>query len=296
MQMPTGCVLCAHRCGVNRNKALGRCQATNTVYVGRAAPHFWEEPCLSGQNGSGTVFFCHCSLQCVFCQNQKISRHQAGRGVNCEELACIFLSLQAQGVHNINLVTPTHYAPQIVQALRLAKSRGLMLPIVYNSSGYDSLDTIRMLNGYVDIYLPDFKYCDEALALRYSHAPNYYQTALDGIEAMYWQVGDPQFNPAGLLQKGVVVRHLVLPGHISDSKAILKTLYNRFHHEIFVSIMSQYTPMPWVKHQYPELARTVSTQEYQEVVAYAQELGMQNAYIQQGSAAKESFIPDFDGF
>ncbi len=294
MQKPSGCVLCAHRCGVDRINTLGRCKATQTVCIGRAALHFWEEPCLSGQNGSGTVFFSHCSLQCVFCQNEQISHQNVGSAVTCQELAGIFLDLQRQGAHNINLVTPTHYVPQIVTALDLAKTQGLHIPIVYNSSGYDSLEAVGMLKGYIDIYLPDFKYCDGTLARRYSHAPNYYQTALDAIEAMYWQVGEPQFDQNGMLQKGVIVRHLVLPGQSTDSKAILKTLHNRYHEEIYISIMNQYTPMPWVKARYPELARTVSEEEYQDVLAYAQELGIQNAYIQEGPTALESFIPDFD--
>lgn len=289
------CVLCPRECHVDRTKGQkGACRTSDWLLVSRAGLHMWEEPCLSGKRGSGTVFFSGCSLGCVFCQNAEIARGERGIEITIERLGDIFLELQQKGAANINLVTGEHYVPQILDALDLAKNNGLQIPVVYNSSGYEKVETLRMLKGYVDIYLPDFKYWEEEPAGKYSHAAGYREQAMKAIEEMVSQVGEPVFSADGYMQKGVIVRHLVLPGHIKNTKAVLHYLHETYQNRIFISIMSQYTPMPQME-RYPELNRKVTKREYGKVLDYAVELGIENGFFQEGEAALESFIPAFDG-
>ena len=288
------CTLCPRNCHVNRLLGqAGYCGQT-TLKAARASLHMWEEPCISGTAGSGTVFFSGCNLRCIFCQNYHIALGEAGREISTKHLAEIFLSLQAQGANNINLVTPTHFVPQILLALQSAKEHGLTIPIVYNSSGYESTETLRLLEGYVDIYLPDFKYMDPALSLKYSHAQDYFTKAKESLAEMVRQAGSPVFDPAtGLMKGGVIVRHLLLPGHTKDSKKILRYLHTTYGNQIFISIMNQYTPLPQVK-ELPELNRRVSPAEYEHVLDFALRIGIENGFFQEGETASDSFIPEFD--
>ena len=288
------CTLCPRHCHVNRLLGqAGYCGQT-TLKAARASLHMWEEPCISGTAGSGTVFFSGCNLRCIFCQNYHIALGEAGREISTKHLAEIFLSLQAQGANNINLVTPTHFVPQILLALQSAKEHGLTIPIVYNSSGYESTETLRLLEGYVDIYLPDFKYMDPALSLKYSHAQDYFTKAKESLAEMVRQAGSPVFDPAtGLMKRGVIVRHLLLPGHTKDSKKILRYLHTTYGNQIFISIMNQYTPLPQVK-ELPELNRRVSPAEYERVLDFALRIGIENGFFQEGETASDSFIPEFD--
>ncbi len=262
--------------------------------LGRAALHHWEEPCLSGERGSGTVFFAHCNLQCVYCQNAAISRHEAGVAVSIPHLAEIFLSLQDKGAENINLVTPTHYIPQILTALKLAKQQGLTLPIVYNTGGYESTQSIDLLDGAVDVYLPDFKYFSPASATRYSHAPDYPQVVKQALDRMVEQVGEPRFDQDGMIRKGVIVRHLILPGCEQESAQIISYLHRRYGERIYISLMNQYTPCNDLT-DYPELARTLPRDRYDALIDYAVAIGVENGFVQEDGTALESFIPAFDG-
>lgn len=289
------CRLCPRQCGADRlaGKA-GFCGATGeTVRVARAAPHMWEEPVLSGEKGSGTIFFSSCSLRCVFCQNIQISRKAVGDALSIEQLCDCMLELQAQGVHNINLVTPGHYLLHIRDALQKIRGRELTIPVVYNSSGYERPESLGLLKGLIDIYLPDFKYMSPTLSERYSNARDYSQVAKTAIAAMVDQVGPPILNREGYMVRGVMVRHLALPGQEIDSKRILKYLYETYGDEIYISLMSQYTPMSQVASKYPELNRKLSRRQYARLVEYALTLGFENGFIQEGDAAQESFIPPF---
>ncbi len=286
------CDLCCRHCKVNRNQGeLGFCGMDASVYAARAALHFWEEPCISGETGSGTVFFSGCSLQCVFCQNHDIAIARTGMKISQQRLTEIFLELQAKGALNINLVTPTHYVPQIIDALRTAKNEGLTLPIVYNTGSYDTVETIQSLEGLIDIYLPDLKYYSSELSTRYSKAPDYFDCASKAIREMYRQVGPPQFK-RGQMMKGMIVRHLALPNALHDSKKVLKYLWETYEDQIYVSIMNQYTPRQVVE-KYPEINRKLTKREYDKLVDYALDLGYSNAFIQEGETALESFIPSF---
>ncbi len=349
MQTYDTCMLCPRACGVNRTAgARGVCGQSANVKLARAALHFWEEPCISGTNGSGAVFFCGCSLQCVFCQNREIATGQAGIEISKERLAEIFLELQEQHANNINLVTPGHYAPHIIAAVESARRQGLHIPIVYNTGSYETVDTIRSLEGIVDVYLPDFKYMDAALAEKYSHAKDYPSTAKAAIAEMVRQQPQARFVPevqagaekaAGakldevrqtatdleidawkqreyglsveiqcgtdrdtdqkaqtqiqVMTAGVIVRHLLLPGMLYDSKHILKYLYEQYGNQIYYSLMSQYTPLAHVK-DYPELTKRVSEEAYAHLVHYAEQLGITNGFTQEREVAEESFIPHFD--
>lgn len=332
------CMLCPRECSVNRKKGeMGVCGQTAAIKAARAALHMWEEPCISGQNGSGMVFFSGCNLGCIFCQNHNIATGKAGIEISIERLAEIFLELQEKGANNINLVTAGHFVPQVVEALKLAKQQGLYLPIVYNTSSYEKVETLRLLEGYVDIYLPDLKYVDSAISSRYSHAADYFTCASAAIAEMVRQVGKPEFvferaagkegssvefpadekkkiseqqnnmifdaaeyqerSEAGeplLMRKGVIVRHLVMPDCVEDSKRVISYLLKTYGGRIFISIMNQYTPLPQCR-EYPELSRRVTEAEYDAVVDYAIELGIENGFIQEGDVAEESFIPEFDG-
>ena len=253
----------------------------------------WEEPCISGTNGSGAVFFSGCTLRCVYCQNYHIANSEVGKTVSVERLSEIFLELQEQGANNINLVTPTHFVPQIIAALDQARKKGFNLPIVYNTSGYEKVETLRRLNGYVDVYLPDFKYMDSTLSARYSRAKDYPSVAKQALSEMVRQQPDVVIDDAtGLIQKGVIVRQLLLPGHVNDAKAVLKYLYDTYHDHVYISMMSQFTPI--ALKDYPEINRTVTRREYERLVDYALEIGITNAFIQEGDVAKDSFIPAFD--
>ena len=292
------CFLCPHACGVDRKIGQkGVCGQTDRLKVARAALHYWEEPCISGKEGSGAVFFSGCALHCVFCQNQNIANGTAGKEISIGRLSEIFLELQEKGANNINLVTPGHFVRQITEALDLARQNGLHLPIVYNTSSYENVETIRMLDGYVDIYLPDYKYKSSRLSEMYSHAPDYPEVAAKAIAEMVRQTGAAEFagEPGeSLMRRGTIVRHLMLPGHLRDSKDVLKYLYETYGDTIYISIMNQFTPLPHLK-AYPELNRKVTEAEYEALLFYADTLGIENGFIQDGETAKESFIPEFDG-
>ncbi len=289
------CTLCPRECHVNRRAGeKGYCKEAETLVVARAALHLWEEPCISGEEGSGTVFFSGCAIGCVYCQNHNIAKGLAGNEIKVKRLSEIFMELQGKAANNINLVTPSHYVPQIIEAIALAKEKGLSIPIVYNTSSYEKVETLKLLDGYVDIYLPDLKYMDTALSKRYSKCDDYFSFASKAIEEMVIQVGEPVFDHRGMMQKGVIVRHLTLPGYLTDSKNIIKYLYETFGDRIYISIMNQYTPLRIIE-KYPELNRKISEEEYEELVGYAMEIGVENGFIQEGETASDSFIPEFNG-
>ena len=288
------CTLCPRNCHVDRTRGqTGYCRQTDELVVARAALHMWEEPCISGEKGSGTVFFSGCSLGCVFCQNHNISKGLSGKKITIERLSDIFIELQGKGANNINLVTPSHFVPQIVKAISAARSKGLQIPIVYNCSGYERTETLRLLEGYVDIYLPDLKYMDRKISKRYANADDYFDYASKAVREMVRQVGECTFDEKGIMRKGVIVRHLALPGYIEDSKNIIKFLHDTFGDAIFISIMNQYTPLAIVE-KYPEINRKLTDEEYDELVDYAISIGVENGFIQEGETALESFIPEFN--
>ena len=295
------CTLCPRKCGINRsisnispeNSRLGYCGQTDRVKLARAALHYYEEPCISGNKGSGAVFFSGCNLGCVFCQNQSISHENYGKEISVERLAAIFKELQKKSAHNINLVTPTHFVPLIIEAVKLARSEGLSIPIIYNTSSYETCENIQLLDGYVDIYLPDFKYWDNELASKYSNAKNYRDFAIKSIDMMIAQKPVQKYDDDGIMQEGVIVRHMILPGHTKDSMRIIEYLYKTYGNSISLSLLSQYTPLKHVE-KYPELNRKITKREYNKVVDYALSLGVSNAFIQEGDAVGESFIPDFN--
>lgn len=288
------CLLCPRKCGINRSTGqTGVCGVSSEIKVARAALHYWEEPCISGKRGSGAVFFSGCSLHCVFCQNREISDGKAGKLISKERLSDIFMELADKGANNINLVTPGQYIPDIVWAVNDAKSRGMKLPIIYNTSGYENVTELKQLEGIVDVYLPDFKYMDSTLSARYSRAKDYPSVAKQALSEMVRQQPDVVIDDAtGLIQKGVIVRQLLLPGHVNDAKAVLKYLYDTYHDHVYISMMSQFTPI--ALKDYPEINRTVTRREYERLVDYALEIGITNAFIQEGDVAKDSFIPAFD--
>ena len=291
------CDLCPRKCLVDRKKGeKGICGQTENLKVARAALHFWEEPCISGDAGSGAVFFSGCPLHCVFCQNENIANGTVGKEISLERLVDIFLELQEKGANNINLVTPGHFVPQIVKALDQARKEGLTLPVVYNTSSYETVDTIKMLEGYVDIYLPDFKYMSPGLSKKYSHAPDYAEVAKAAIAEMVRQTGKAVFvngDEDNLILRGTIVRHLALPGCMADSMQILKYLHDTYGDMIYISIMNQFTPLSNLE-KYPELNRRITDEEYETLVDYAIEIGIENGFIQEGDTAEESFIPAFD--
>lgn len=292
------CNLCPRECMAERDKGQsGYCLMDNRVFLARAALHMWEEPCISGKRGSGTVFFSGCNLRCVYCQNYEIAWGKKGKEVSINRLAEIFLELQDKGAANINLVTPDHFILQVVQAVLRAKGQGLAIPIVYNGSGYEKREVIKNLSGIVDIFLIDFKYMDAALAASYSNAPDYPVRAAQALKEMVNLTGALEFDEEGMMKKGVIVRHLLLPGHKKNAKDVIRYVYETYGSQVYISLMSQYTPFNHLKEkpEYKELGRKVTKREYQTVVNYAIELGIENAFIQEGDTAKESFIPEFDG-
>lgn len=313
------CNLCPRECGVNRNAGeKGYCRSDERIYVARAALHRWEEPCISGKGGSGTVFFSGCNLRCVYCQNYEISAGGAGKVVTAERLGEIFLELQEKGAENINLVTPDHYVTAVAEAVRRAKEQGLFLPVVYNGSGYEKPEAIRSLAGIVDIFLTDFKYMDASLAEKFSHAPDYPERAKQALAEMVnitrkqpiadpsghavnitqrMSTAAPYFDKNGMLRRGVIVRHLLLPGHKKNAKDVIRYVHETYGDSVILSIMNQYTPVSGITERTDckELYRKVTRREYEAVVDYAIELGVKNAFMQEGDTAKESFVPAFDG-
>ena len=291
MSLLENCQLCPRKCGVNRYKRKGYCKAGSKIKLAYYSLHLWEEPLLSGDNGSGTIFFSYCNLRCMYCQNDKISLNGYGKEITQKRLKEIMLLLQEQGAHNINLVTPTHYAPQIARVLKSIKDKDLTIPIVYNTSSYESIITLKLMNNLVDVYLADLKYYDDSLAKKYSDTTNYFEEATLAIDEMFRQVGSIKIED-DLLVKGLIVRVLVLPGHIEDAKKIINYLYKTYKDEIIISIMNQYTPVN--KCSYDNLNRKLTDKEYNEVINYATNIGVNNAFIQEGDTSDESFIPDFN--
>ena len=275
---------------------MGYCMMEDGIYLARAALHMWEEPCISGESGSGAVFFSGCNLRCVYCQNHEIDGGRKGRQVSVERLSQIFLELQDKGAANINLVTPDHFIIKIAEAVLLAKEKGLRLPVVYNGSGYEKEGLIENLSGIVDIFLTDFKYMDEKAAQKYSFAPDYPEVAKKALAQMVKLVGEPVFDEKGMMTRGVIVRHLLLPGHKRNAKDVIRYVYETYGDRVYLSLMNQYTPFERLKENsdYRELCRKITRREYETVVDYALSLGVRNAYIQEGDVAKESFIPAFD--
>ena len=292
MNIPTHCNLCPRRCGADRTKTQGLCGGGSRVKAARAALHFWEEPCISGTRGSGTVFFSGCALRCCYCQNYSISAENSGKEISVERLAEIFLRLQEQGAHNLNLVTAGHYLPWVCAALDLVKGR-LSIPVVYNTGGYETLEAVAALRGYVDIWLTDLKYRSAALSAEYSAAPDYFDVASAALGAMLAQAGPPRFDADGILQSGVIVRHLTLPNAGADTRAVLDYLAALPRGSFLLSLMSQYTPF-YKAAQHKALARRISTYEYRHAVDYAVSLGLEEGYMQQRSSAKEEYTPAFD--
>ena len=293
MYIPTHCTLCPRHCGADRTKAAGFCGAGPELKVARAALHHWEEPCLSGNRGSGTVFFSGCSLRCCYCQNWNISAEGFGKAISTDRLSRIFLELQAQGAHNINLVTATQWLPWVLPALDEARAQGLSLPVVYNTGGYETVETVKLLAGYVDVWLADVKYIDPALSERYSAAPDYFEVCSAAVRQMIAQTGAPVYDQDGILQKGVILRHLALPGSLKDSQAILRWMAELPRGSFIPSLMSQYTPFYKAAEMKP-LNRRISTWEYRQVVDTAIELGLTDGYMQEKSSAREEYTPPFD--
>lgn len=293
-KMMSACTLCPRECHVDRSSGKkGFCGMDGIIYLARAALHMWEEPCISGTKGSGAVFFSGCGLRCCFCQNHDIAIGSRGLAVSVERLGEIFLELKEKGAANINLVTGAHYVPQIIEALKLARMQGMDLPVVYNSSGYEKLETLKLLEGYVDIYLPDLKYMEPDLAQKFSHAPDYVERAKAAIKEMVRQSGSCQFGEDGYIRRGTIVRHLILPGHTKNSRKVLRYLHETYGEDIYISIMNQYTPVREFG-EFKELNRKVTKREYEKVLDAAVEMGIQNGFIQEGETASESFIPEFD--
>lgn len=337
------CNLCPRKCNIDRTETIGYCASSYTMKIARAALHMWEEPCISGREGSGAIFFSGCNLRCIFCQNYGISCGERGHEVSAEELAEEMLKLESAGANNINLVTAGHYLPEIIKTIRLAKDMGLKIPIVYNTSGYESVEAIKVLEGLVDIYLPDHKYFSDELAMKFSNAPDYHEVATKALDEMVRQCDERmtaddtrkrdtyvtvnaddvktyEFDKRGIMKRGVIVRHLCLPGHTKDSMKVLEFLHERYGEKIYISIMNQYTPMKQVLEnarypelakksagmvrprypesmesaKYPELVRKVTKREYEKVLNYATLIGIENGFIQEGDTAKESFIPEFE--
>lgn len=289
----SSCTLCPHMCKINRNNGkIGRCKSTGNVKIALASLHHFEEPCISGKNGSGTVFFSNCNLSCVFCQNYKISQLGLGHEISIDELANIFLDQQKSDAGNINLVTPTMYVPQIIEAIKIAKSNGLKIPIIYNSNGYENVETIRLLKDYIDVYLPDLKYFDNDLAKKYSGINNYFENASKAILEMYFQVGLPVFDENRLIKKGLIIRHLVLPNHIDNSKKVLLWIKENLPQDVYVSLMAQYFPTYKAK-SIEDLNRKLSKEEFEEIKNYLEKLDIHNGYFQELGEHEEEYVPDF---
>ena len=284
------CTICPHKCGIDRTKYIGRCKSTDKIKIALYSIHNFEEPCISGEKGSGTIFFSNCNMNCIFCQNYEISQLGKGKEISIEELADIMIKQQEKGVENINLVTPTSYAIHIIEAIKIAKQKGLKIPIVYNTNGYESVETLKLLEGYIDIYLPDLKYYDNELGKRYSNVDNYFEIATKAIKEMYRQVGVPKLNQNGIMQKGLMIRHLILPNNVENSKQILKWIKENIDNNVYVSIMAQYFPTYKAKNV-DELNRKLTQKEYEEVENYLYDLELENGYIQELGEHEEEYVP-----
>lgn len=292
--MKGGCSLCPRRCMALRDTHVGICGAGSGLKIARAALHYWEEPCISGDGGSGAVFFSGCALHCVYCQNREISDGKAGLEVGTERLVEIFYELRSKGAENINLVTGDHFIPQITEAVHTAKSKGFDLPFIFNCSGYETVESLRLLEGLIDVFLPDFKYMEPEPAGKYSKAPDYPDVAKKATDEMVRQQPECVFDNRGIIKRGVIVRNLLLPGHVMNSKKVLRYLHEKYKNSIYISILSQYTPAAAIAESCPELLRRVKRSEYDRLTDYAIDIGIENAYIQDMTTAKESFIPEFD--
>ena len=287
------CTICPHNCGINRlDNQIGRCKSSDTVKVALYSTHNFEEPCISGKKGSGTVFFSNCNMNCVFCQNYEISQQGKGKEISIEELADIFIKQQEKDVENINLVTPTSYVPQIIEAIKKARSHGLKLPIVYNTNGYEKVETLKLLEGYVDIYLPDFKYSDDDLAKRLSKVDNYFEIVTEALKEMYRQTGKAVFNDEGIMQRGMIIRHLVLPNHVLNSRRVLKWI-NENMHDVYVSVMAQYFPTYKAK-EIDDINRKLTKEEYEQIENYLYRLDLENGYIQELGEHEEEYVPNWE--
>ena len=288
------CEICPHKCRINRTEGnIGICKAPNNPKIALYSTHNFEEPCISGKNGSGTVFFSNCNMKCIFCQNYEISHLGKGKEIEVKELAKIFLIQQKKGVENINLVTPTSYVVQIIEAIKIAKKQGLKIPILYNTNGYENIETIKMLNGYIDVYLPDLKYAQNELAKKYSKVNNYFEIATDSIKEMVKQVGVPKFDKNGIIKKGVIIRHLVLPNNLQNSKLVLKWIKENLPKDIYVSVMAQYFPTYKSKED-EKLNRKLNKQEWQEIQDYIEDINIENGYIQELGEHEEEYVPKWD--
>ena len=288
------CTICPHKCEINRNKAqVGRCKSRDTVKIGLYSIHDYEEPCISGKNGSGTVFFSNCNMNCIYCQNYEISQEGIGKEISIEKLANIFILQQEKGVENINLVTPTTYVPQIIEALKIAKQKGLKIPIIYNTNGYENVETLKLLEGYIDIYLPDLKYANSKLSLEYSKVNNYFEIATNAIKEMYRQVGPTKLNNRGIVEKGLIIRHLVLPNNLINSKIILKWIKENIDEKVYVSIMAQYFPTYKAK-SVEKLNRKLTKEEYEEIEQYVYKLNIKNGYMQELGEHEEEYVPKWE--
>ncbi len=288
------CKICPHECGVNRTKnEIGRCKSTDKIKIALYSLHHFEEPCISGEHGSGTVFFSNCNLNCVYCQNYEISQEGKGREISIEELADIFLEQQNKHAENINLVTPTSYTLQIIETIKIAKKNGLTIPIIYNTNGYEKVETLKLLEGYIDVYLPDLKYYDNEIGKKYSKIEKYFEIATKAILEMYRQVGSPQLNDQGMIQKGIMIRHLILPNHIENSKKILKWIKENVDENVYVDIMAQYFPTYKAK-EIKNLNRKLTKEEYQEIEEYVYQLDIKNGYMQELGEHEEEYVPKWD--
>ena len=287
------CTICPHNCKINRTKNPGRCKSTDKIKIALYSIHNFEEPCISGEKGSGTIFFSNCNMNCVFCQNYEISQLGRGKKITIEELANVMIKQQERNVQNINLVTPTSYALHIVEAIKIARKKGLKIPIVYNTNGYESVETLKLLEGYVDIYLPDLKYYYDDLAKKYSKVDNYFQIATKAIQEMYRQVGAPVLDENGVMKKGLMIRHLILPNEVQNSKKVLKWVKENIDSNVYVSIMAQYFPTYKAK-EIPEIARKITKEEYEKVENYLYELDLENGYIQELGEHEEEYVPTWE--
>ena len=295
MKILEKCELCPHRCKIDRTSGqIGRCKSKDTVKIAKASLHKFEEPCISGENGSGTVFFSNCTMNCVFCQNYEISQEGKGEEKTVEELVEIFLEQQKRNAENINLVTPTSYVPQIIEAIKIAKKEGLNIPIIYNTNGYENIETIKALDGYIDVYMPDLKYAENDLAKKYSKVDNYFEIATNAIQEMYKQVGDVEFDERGIMKKGVIIRHLILPGNLSNTKKVLNWIDKNIPKEVYISIMAQFFPTYKAK-EFEGINRRLNQKEYDEIEDYLYTLDIQNGYMQDlDEECDESiFVPEW---
>lgn len=288
------CKICPHKCKVNRlQNELGRCKCNSDVRIALASVHNYEEPCISGKNGSGTVFFSGCNLNCIYCQNYEISQENKGKIISIEHLAEIFINQQSKNVNNINLVTPTMYVPQIIEAIKIAKNNGLKIPIIYNTNGYENVETIQKLNGYIDVYLPDLKYYSNEISKKYSKVDNYFEIATSAIKEMKKQVGNPIFDKNGIIQKGVIIRHLILPNHLLNTKNILKYIKENFDEDTYISLMAQYFPTYKAKND-KLLCRKLTKKEYKEIEKFLYQIDLKNGYMQELGDHEEEYVPNFD--